>query len=77
MKVLFEELGMFVHNRNKGLTTGGNSSGDGVVTGFEGTINGRLVYVFKDFTVYGGQSLEPHARKCRIMDLSWRTALLY
>ncbi len=68
----FEELGMFVHNRNKGLTTEQEQfPGDGVVTGF-GTINGRLVYVFsQDFTVYGGSLSEPHARKiCRIMDLA-------
>jgi propionyl-CoA carboxylase beta chain len=32
--------------------------GDGVVTG-QGTINGRLVYVFsKDFTVFGGSPLQ-------------------
>lgn len=68
----FEELGMFVHNRNKGLTTEQEQfPGDGVVTGY-GTINGRLVYVFsQDFTVYGGSLSEPHAQKiCRIMDLA-------
>jgi propionyl-CoA carboxylase beta chain len=68
----FEELGMFVHNRNKGLTTEQEQfPGDGVVTGY-GTINGRLVYVFsQDFTVYGGSLSEPHAHKiCRIMDLA-------
>ncbi len=68
----FEELGMFVHNRNKGLTTDQEQfPGDGVVTGY-GTVNGRLVYVFsQDFTVYGGSLSEPHARKiCRVMDLA-------
>ena len=68
----FEELGMFVHNRNKGITTEQEQfPGDGVVTGF-GTVNGRLVYVFsQDFTVYGGSLSEPHAKKiCRIMDLA-------
>src|SRR4051812_19017622 len=51
----FEELDMFVHNRNRGLTTDQEQfPGDGVVTGY-GTINGRLTYVFsQDFTVYGG-----------------------
>jgi propionyl-CoA carboxylase beta chain len=68
----FEELGMFVHNRNKGITTEQEQfPGDGVVTGY-GTVNGRLVYVFsQDFTVYGGSLSEPHARKiCRVMDLA-------
>lgn len=68
----FEEIGMLVHNRNKGLTTEQEQfPGDGVVTGY-GTVNGRLVYVFsQDFTVYGGSLSEPHARKiCRIMDLA-------
>ncbi|RPD40008.1 acyl-CoA carboxylase subunit beta [Chitinophaga barathri] len=68
----FEELGMFVHNRNKGMTTDQEQfPGDGVVTGY-GTVNGRLVYVFsQDFTVYGGSLSEPHARKiCRVMDLA-------
>lgn len=68
----FEEIGMLVHNRNKGLTTEQEQfPGDGVVTGY-GTVNGRLVYVFsQDFTVYGGSLSEPHARKiCRVMDLA-------
>ena len=43
--------------------------GDGVVTG-QGTINGRLVFVFsQDFTVFGGSLSEAHAEKiCKIMD---------
>lgn len=68
----FEELDMFVHNRNRGLTTDQEQfPGDGVVTGY-GTINGRMTYVFsQDFTVYGGSLSEPHARKiCKIMDLA-------
>ncbi|MGE7774682.1 acyl-CoA carboxylase subunit beta [Chitinophaga sp. NPDC101104] len=68
----FEEIGMFVHNRNRGMTTDQEQfPGDGVVTGY-GTVNGRLVYVFsQDFTVYGGSLSEPHARKiCRVMDLA-------
>ncbi len=74
----FEELGMFVHNRNKGITTEQEQfPGDGVVTGY-GTINGRLVYVFsQDFTVYGGSLSEPHARKDlqASWTLPWKTAL--
>jgi propionyl-CoA carboxylase beta chain len=43
--------------------------GDGVVTG-QGTVNGRLVFVFsQDFTVFGGSLSETHAEKiCKIMD---------
>lgn len=43
--------------------------GDGVITG-QGTINGRLVFVFsQDFTVFGGSLSETHAEKiCKIMD---------
>ena len=43
--------------------------GDGVVTG-QGTINGRLVFVFsQDFTVFGGSLSGMHAEKiCKIMD---------
>ena len=37
--------------------------GDGVITG-QGTINGRIVYIFaQDFTVYGGSVSLSHARK--------------
>eukprot|EP00026_Physarum_polycephalum_P006460 Phypoly_transcript_06503.p1 GENE.Phypoly_transcript_06503~~Phypoly_transcript_06503.p1 ORF type:complete len:546 (+),score=129.74 Phypoly_transcript_06503:131-1768(+) len=44
-------------------------AGDGVVTG-QGTVNGRLVFVFsQDFTVHGGSLSETHAQKiCKIMD---------
>ena len=48
-------------------------AGDGVVTG-QGTINGRLVYVFsQDFTVFGGSLSETHAQKiCKVMDMAVR-----
>lgn len=48
--------------------------GDGVVTG-QGTINGRLVYVFsQDFTVFGGSLSETHAKKiCKVMDKAMLT----
>lgn len=43
--------------------------GDGVVTG-QGTIDGRLVFVFaQDFTVFGGALSEMLAQKiCKVMD---------
>ena len=43
--------------------------GDGVVTG-QGTINGRIVFVFaQDFTVFGGALSEMLAQKiCKVMD---------
>lgn len=45
--------------------------GDGVITG-NGTIDGRLVYVFsQDFTVLGGSLSAAYARKiCKIMDMA-------
>ena len=51
----FEEFDMFVHHRctDFGMDAS-HTDGDGVVTG-QGTIDGRLVYVFaQDFTVNGG-----------------------
>ena len=51
----FEEYDMFVHHRchNFGMDKT-HYDGDGVVTG-QGTIDGRVVYVFaQDFTVPGG-----------------------
>ncbi len=66
----FEETDMFVEHR---CTDFGMDEqripGDGVVTG-QGTINGRLVFVFsQDFTVFGGSLSESHAEKiCKIMD---------
>ncbi len=66
----FEETDMFVEHR---CTEFGMAEqrvpGDGVVTG-QGTINGRLVFVFsQDFTVFGGSLSEAHAEKiCKVMD---------
>lgn len=70
----FEEVDMFVQHR---CTDFGMEAqripGDGVVTG-QGTINGRLVFVFsQDFTVFGGSLSEAHAEKiCKIMDRAMR-----
>ncbi len=66
----FEETDMFVEHRcvDFGMENQ-RIPGDGVVTG-QGTINGRLVFVFsQDFTVFGGALSEAHAEKiCKIMD---------
>ncbi len=66
----FEEYGLYVEHRcsDFGMETK-KHAGDGVVTG-QGTINGRLVFVYsQDFTVMGGSLGEAHAKKiCRIMD---------
>src|SRR3989304_7788485 len=45
--------------------------GDGVGTG-DGTIDGRLAYVFaEDFTVFGGSLSETYAAKiCKLMDMA-------
>jgi propionyl-CoA carboxylase beta chain len=70
----FEEWDMFVEHR---CTQFGMDEtkvpGDGVVTG-QGTINGRLVFVFsQDFTVFGGSLSMAHAEKiCKIMDQAMR-----
>eukprot|EP01029_Cantina_marsupialis_P024774 TRINITY_DN643_c1_g1_i1.p1 TRINITY_DN643_c1_g1~~TRINITY_DN643_c1_g1_i1.p1 ORF type:complete len:479 (+),score=109.08 TRINITY_DN643_c1_g1_i1:76-1437(+) len=47
--------------------------GDGVVTG-QGTIDGRLVFVFsQDFTVFGGSLSETFAQKiCKVMDMAMK-----
>jgi propionyl-CoA carboxylase beta chain len=66
----FEEIDMFVEHRCSDFGMAEQTiPGDGVVTG-QGTINGRLVFVFsQDFTVFGGSLSEPHAEKiCKIMD---------
>ncbi len=66
----FEETDMFVEHRCTEFGMAGQRvPGDGVVTG-QGTINGRLVFVFsQDFTVFGGSLSETHANKiCKIMD---------
>lgn len=62
----FKEYDMLVEHRcvDFGVET---FPGDGVVTG-QGTINGRLVFVFsQDFTVHGGSLSETHAQKiCKV-----------
>ena len=68
----FEELDMFVeHNAVDFGMAAQVFPGDGVVTG-SGTINGRLVFVFRqDVTVFGGSLSERHAQKiCKIMDMA-------
>lgn len=66
----FEEFDMFVTHRctNFGMEKT-KFLGDGVVTG-QGTIDGRLVFVFaQDFTVFGGALSETLAQKiCKVMD---------
>ena len=70
----FEEYGMFVEHRctDFGMETK-KHPGDGVITG-QGTINGRLVFVYsQDFTVLGGSLGEAHAEKiCRIQDMAMK-----
>lgn len=66
----FEEYGLYVEHRcNDFEMADKKHPGDGVVTG-QGTINGRLVFVYsQDFTVMGGSLGEAHARKiCHILD---------
>ena len=66
----FEEMDMFVTHRctNFGMDKD-QFLGDGVVVG-QGTIDGRLVFVFaQDFTVFGGSLSETVALKiCHVMD---------
>lgn len=66
----FEESGLYVEHRclDFGMEDK-KHPGDGVVTG-QGTINGRLVFIYsQDFTVMGGSLGEAHARKiCQILD---------
>ena len=66
----FEEFDMFITHRcyNFGMEKT-KFLGDGVVTG-QGTIDGRLVFVFaQDFTVFGGALSEMLAQKiCKVMD---------
>ncbi len=70
----FEEFDMFVQHRcgNFGLDNQ-KFYGDGVVTG-QGTIDGRLVFVFsQDFTVFGGSLSETYAQKiCKVMDMAMK-----
>ena len=60
----FEEYDMFVEHQCSDFGMESQRiPGDGVVTG-QGTVNGRLVYVFsKDFTVFGGSLSKAHAAK--------------
>lgn len=68
----FEEFDMFVTHRchDFGLEKT-KYLGDGVVTG-QGTVDGRLVFVYaQDFTVFGGSLSETLAKKiCKIMDMA-------
>jgi acetyl-CoA carboxylase carboxyltransferase component len=70
----FEEFDMFVTHRctNFGMEKT-KFLGDGVVTG-QGTIDGRLVFVFsQDFTVFGGSLSETFAQKiCKVMDMAMK-----
>lgn len=68
----FEEFDMFVQHRctNFGIDAS-HPDGDGVVTG-QGTIGGRLVFVFaQDFTVNGGSLSKTMSEKiCKVMDMA-------
>jgi methylmalonyl-CoA decarboxylase subunit alpha len=68
----FEEFDMFVTHRcsNFGIDNA-KFYGDGVVTG-QGTIDGRLVFVYaQDFTIFGGSLSEAFATKiCKVMDMA-------
>ncbi len=66
----FEEYDMFVTHRTEDFGMGNKKFlTDGVVTG-QGTIDGRVVYVFaQDFTIFGGSLSEAFSQKiCKIMD---------
>ena len=71
----FEEFDMFVQHRctNFGMDAV-HTDGDGVVTG-QGTIDGRLVFVFaQDFTVNGGSLSKTMSEKiCKVMDMAVKT----
>ena len=70
----FEEFDAFVQHRctNFGMEAQ-HFDGDGVVTG-QGTIDGRLVFVFaQDFTVNGGSLSKTMSEKiCKVMDLAMK-----
>ncbi|MBR5431785.1 MAG: acyl-CoA carboxylase subunit beta, partial [Bacteroidales bacterium] len=70
----FEEFDQFVQHRctNFGMEKS-HPDGDGVVTG-QGTIDGRLVYVFaQDFTVNGGSLSKTMSETiCKVMDMAAR-----
>lgn len=68
----FEEYGTFVEHRCSDFGMEKKKfPGDGVITG-QGTINGRLVFVYsQDFTVLGGSLGEAQAEKiCRLQDMA-------
>jgi len=70
----FEETDMFVEHRCTDFDMADTRvPGDGVVTG-QGTVNGRLIFVFsQDFTVFGGSLSESHAAKIsKVMDRALR-----
>jgi acetyl-CoA carboxylase carboxyltransferase component len=70
----FEEFDMFVQHRCTNFDMDKTHiDGDGVVTG-QGTIDGRLVYVFaQDFTVNGGSLSKTMSEKiCKVMDMATR-----
>lgn len=70
----FEEYGMYVEHRCNDFDMDKERvPGDGVITG-QGTINGRLVFVYsQDFTVLGGSLSETNAEKiCRIQDMAMK-----
>lgn len=70
----FEEYDMFVTHRcdNFGMEKT-KFMGDGVITG-QGTIDGRIVYLYaQDFTVFGGSLSETYALKiCKVMDMAMK-----
>ncbi len=70
----FEEYDMFMEHRctNFGMEKT-KIPGDGVVTG-QGTINGRLVFIYsQDFTVLGGSLSENNAKKiCKVYDMAMK-----
>lgn len=70
----FEEYDMFVTHRCENFGMEKNKFlGDGVVTG-QGTIDGRVVYLYaQDFTVFGGSLSETYALKiCKVMDMAMK-----
>ena len=70
----FEEFDMFMEHRCEHFGMEANRiAGDGCVTG-QGTINGRLVFVYsQDFTVLGGSLSETNAKKiCKLMDMAMK-----
>jgi acetyl-CoA carboxylase carboxyltransferase component len=66
----FEEYDMFVTHRNTDFGMADKVYlTDGVITG-QGTIDGRIVFIFsQDFTVFGGSLSETYAQKiCNVLD---------